>query len=329
MNEMSKKLALIEEYVLFAEGLPKELSAVKIYLGYDTSDTPVLSPDSMQSLFVNIRAHADLWKNLTKTVRSQLRELSITAANVVKNAEGLLRGLNALGPVTQILNSVAEASFEEYDFKGLNIALDTETLQRINHLKPYIDLLHSTSLDSLGDTNATNKLIADFRTQGSKLEATVAAKVNKLKSEKGGGIGKEKTVGPVIDAFKEAQTRIVSEFGESSEAALAVEQQIKVTLEELTSREADLQQQQRFTYAIGRLFIHLQGLGFAMLNTQSAITQLWLVSANNCTRLNNITTDIGNIETEEILLNFYITFKKVLLDWTSIEDDASSLYKSF
>ncbi|MFT6194412.1 MAG: frataxin-like iron-binding protein CyaY [Cognaticolwellia sp.] len=329
MNEMSQKMALIEAYVRFAEGLPTELSAVKVYLGYETTDTPVLSPASMQTLFKDIRAHADLWKNVTKNARSQLRELSITAADVVKNGNGLIRGLRALGPVAQILNTVGETFLNTNDFKELTAALDTTTLAKINHLKPYIDLLHSTSLNSFGNTNATNKIIADFRTQASKLEANVAVKVNELKSGKGEMIGKEKTIGPVIDAFKEARDRIVSEFGEGSEAALAVEKQIKVTLDELTSREANLQQQQRLTYAVGRLFIHLQGLGYAMINTQSALTQLWLASANNCTQLNNITTDIGNIGSEETLLTFYITFKKVLLDWTDIQDDASALYKLF
>ncbi len=328
MNEISKQIAQIEEYVRFAESLPTELSVVKIYLGYDTSDVPALSPASMQSLFVEIRSHVDLWKNLSTQARNQLRELSITAAEVVKNGKGLMRGLNALGPVAQILNTVGESSLDANDFKGTNVALDKSTLARLNNLQPYIDVLHNTSLDSLGDTNATNKLIADFRTQSSILEANVAGKVDKLKGGNGQVIGKEKTVGPMIDAYKEACARIVAQFGEGSEGAIAIQQQIEKTLAELTSREADLQKQQRLTYAVGRLFIHLQGLGYAMLDAQSALTHLWLTSSITCTRLNNIATDIGSIGTEEILLNFYISYKQVLGDWTSIKDDASTLYKA-
>lgn len=327
MNKISKQTALVEEYVSFAKTLPTELSAVKVYLGYDTSDVPELSPASMQSLFVKIRSHVELWENVSTQARNQLRELSITAAEVVKNGNGLMRGLNALGPVALILNTVGEASISDDDLKGSNVALDESTIARLNNLQPYIDVLHKTSLDSLGDTKATDKLIADFRTQSSILEANVANKVDKLKGANN-EIGHEKTVGPMIDAYKEACARIVAEFGEGSAGAIAVQQQIEKTLAELTSRQADLQELQRLTYAVGRLFVHLQGLGYAMVDAQSALTHIWLTSSDACTRLNNITNNLESIDTEELLLNFYISNKKVLIDWNSIMDDATTLYKA-
>ncbi len=328
MNEISKQIALIEEFVRFAEGIPTELSEVKIYLGYDTSGDPVLAPASMQALFIEIRDQVDLWKKLSTQARKQLRELSITAATVVKNGSGLMRGLNALGPVDQLLNTVGEASIDSDSFQGTGVVLDEATLTRLNHLQPYIDALHNTSLDSLGDTNATNQLIADFRTKSSILEAHVAKKVDSLKDGNDKQLGKEKTVGPVIEAFRDACSRIVAEFGEGSEGALAVQKQVKNTISELTDREPGLQKQQRLTYAVGRLFVHLQGLGYAMVYAQSALTNIWLTSSNSCTSLKSIASNLGDIGTEETLLTFYISYKEVLSDWTFIRDDASSLYKA-
>lgn len=329
MKDISKQIAQIEEYVRFAETLPTELPLVKIYLGYDTSNIPGLSPESMQSLFKEIRSHVDLWKKVSAQAKSQLRELSITAAEVVKDGDGLMRGLNSLDPVAQILNTVGKTSLDANDFKGANVALDESTIARLNRLQPYIDSLHNTSLNSLGDTKVTDKLIADFRTQSSIIEAHTASKVDQLKDGNSEVIGKEKTVGPMIDAYKEACARIVAQFGEGSEAAIAVQKQIEKTLTELTSREANLQKQQRLTYALGRLFIHLQGLGYAMLDAQSALTHIWLSSSNTCTRLNSIASDIGSIGTEEILLNFYINYKIVLNDWASIKEEATTFYKAF
>lgn len=328
MNELSKQTGKIEAYVRFAESLPTNIRAVKAYLGYDKTDIPALSPDQMQLLFADIRSHVALWKKVSTQARHQLRELSITAASVVKNGKGLIRGLNTLDPVAQILNTVGSSSLNQEDFVGTKAKLDASTLARLNNLQPYIDVLHDTSLDSLGDTNHTNKLVADFRTQSSILEAKVSGKVDKLKEGHSGTIGKEKTVGPMIDAYKEARARIIARLGESSEAAKAVQEQIDKTLKELTSRKADLQKQQRLTYAIGRLFIHLQGLGYAMIDAQSALTNIWLTSSKTCTRLNNITSDLNSIGTEEILLNFYITYKQVLNDWASIKEESISLYKA-
>lgn len=328
MNEISKQITQIEEYVRFGETLPTELSAVKIYLGYDNSNVPALSPANMQSLFVKIRAHVALWKKISAQAKNQLRELSITATQVVKDGKGLMRGLDALGPVAQILNTVGEVSIDLNEIKNKNIALDAHVMTRLKHLKPYIDVLHDTSLASLGDTNNTNKLIADFRAQSSILEAVVSGKVDKLKEGNPGTIGKEKTVEPMIDAYKEACARIVAQFGEGSEGAIAVKQQIEKTLAELTSRQASLQEQQRLTYAVGRLFVHLQGLGYAMVDAESALTHLWLTSSNTCTKLKNTTSSTSNINTEEILLNFYITLKTVLNDWASIKNDSTALYKN-
>lgn len=329
MNEIIKQFAKIEEYVRFAETLPTELSAVKVYLGYDTTNLPALSPIDMQSLFTEICGHADLWKNVSTQAEYQLRELSITAAAVVKNGNGLIRGLNALDPVAQILNKIGDSSLEESNFIGKDVALDKSTLARLNNLQPYIDALHTTSLDSLGDTNATNQLIADFRTQSSMIEAKVSGKVDKLKDGNSEVLGKEKTVGPMIEAFKEARRRIIAQLGEGSEAAIAVQEQIEKTLQELTSREPDLQKQQRLTYAVGRLFLHLQGLGYAMIEAQSALTHLWLNSSKTCTRLNSITSNLRSIGTEEILFNFYIIYKQVLTDWASIKEEAINLNKAF
>lgn len=328
MNEITKQIVLIEQYVRFAEALPTELRAVKIYLGYDTSDVTGLDPESMQSLFIELRAHVDLWKQLTTQARSQLRELSITAASVVKNGDGLMRGLNALDTLTQMLNTVGNAALNDNDFKAKGANLDKSTLARLNNLQPYIDALHSTSLESLGDTDDTNNLVDGFRTQGAILEAKVADKVDKLKLNNSTTIGQEKTIGPVIASFKEACARIVSEFGEGSMAGDKVRTHIENTLKELTQREVKLQKQQRLTYAVGRLFVHLQGLGHSMIDTQSALTQLWLASSKTCTRLNSIATDTCAIGTEETLLSFYLSYEKVLGDWATISDEASNLYKA-
>ena len=328
MSEIGKQIEQVEKYIRFGETLPTQLPAVKVYLGYDNSNVPDLSPESMQDLFKDIRSHVDLWNNLSTNARAQLRELSITASNVVKNSKGLIRGLDALGPVAQMINTVGNSDLSKDDFEGNTEALDESTLARLNNLQPYIDVLHQTSLDSLGDTDATSKSIANFRTQSSVLEAKVAGKVDKLKDANDDVIGKEKTVGPMIDAFKEARDRIVAQFGEGTDAAKAIQEQIDKTLNELTSREADLQQQQRLTYAVGRLFVHLQGLGYSLLDAQSALTKLWMNSSTTCTRLKNITSNLKGINTEEMLLNFYVDFKKILRDWDTIKEDASNFYKA-
>lgn len=319
----------VEEYVRFAETLPTELFLVKIYLGYDTSNEPVLRPESMLSLFTQIRSHAEVWKEVSAQTKNQLRELSITADQVVKDGNGLLRGLDALDPIAKILDTVGTTSLKPSDFEGTDVALDESIVARLNSLSPYIESLQSTSLDSLGDTRETDKQLADFRTQTAVLEALVADKMKKLLAGNSESIGKEETVGPMIEAYKEACDRIVAEFGEGSEAAIAIRKQIEMTLEELTSREADLQSQQRLTYAVGRLFVHLQGLGYAMLDAQSALTHLWLSSSTLCTRLNSITSDLDNIDTEDSLLGFYINYKIVLIEWIAIREDASAFYNAF
>lgn len=328
-NDTDKQLEQISQYVRFAEGLPTELAAVKVYLGYDTSGDPVLSQDTMRVLFEEIRSHADLWKKIAMQTREQLRELSITASGVVKDGNGLLRGLKALGPVEQLLNTVGNATIGPDDFEASKVALDKATVARLNRLDPYINALKGTTLDSLGDTDATDKLIADFRTQASVLEAKVAGTVTNLKLDHVDLIGKEETVEPVIDAFREACARIVAQFGEGSEGAIAIRQQVDKTLAELTSRKPNLQNQQRLTYAVGRLFVHLQSLGYSMLGAQSELTHLWFASSIARSKLADATTDLGRITTEETLLGFYVSYDGILGDWTSLRDEASALYKCF
>jgi hypothetical protein len=328
MNEFSKQITSVEEYARFGESLPTELPSVKVYLGYDSSDVFELSPAEMQRLFKEVRSHVDLWKTSSSQAKKQLRELSITAASVTKTGRGLIRGLKALGPVAQILNTVGDTSLKKSDFEGKNEALDESTLTRLNNLEPYVKILHGTSLTSLGDTQATVKFIDDFRNQASTLEARVAGKVDKLKESNSGVIGKEKTVGPMIDAFKEARARIVAQLGEGSEAAKAIQAQVDKALSELTSRQADLQRQQRLTYAIGRLFMHLQGLGYAMVDALSALTKIWLKSSEACQRLTNVASDLGSINTEETLLDFYVDFENILNDWAAIEKESIGLYRA-
>lgn len=328
-NDIDKQLEQISAYVRFAEDLPIELSAVKVYLGYDASGEPVLSPDAMQRLFEQIREHADLWNEIAAQASKQIRELSITAASVVEDGTGLLRGLKALGPVGQILNTVGKSSIGPGDFEASTAALDADTVARLNRLGPYVDALQSTTLDSLGDTDATTKLIADFRNKAALLEAGVAGKVEKLKSGQVDVIGKEETVGPVIDAFRQACDRIVAQVGEGSEIAAAVRQQVDKTLAELTSREPDLQEQQRLTYAVGRLFVHLRSLGYSMLDAQTELTHLWFASSGAHSNLAAAASDLGQITTQETLLGFYVSYDQILREWTSIRDDASVLYKSF
>jgi len=326
----SYQLKTISEYVRFAEGLPTELAAVKVYLGYDASSDPALSPHNMQILFQEIRDHADLWKETIATrAREQLRELSITAVKVVKNGSGLLRGLKALGSVEKILNTVGNASISPDVFNGSNVTLDEATMTHLNQLKPYVDTLQSTTLDSLGDTHATNQLIADFRSKTAVLEARVAGQVTNLKSDHDDQLGKEKTVEPVIDAFREACARIVAQFGEGSEVAVAIQQQVDNTLAELTSREPELRDQQRLTYAVGRLFVHLQSLGYSMLGVQSELTHLWFASSSACSKLAYATAELESVTTEKNLLEFYISYEEVLRNWTSVRQEASDLYNLF
>ena len=66
-----------------------------------------------------------------------------------------------------------------------------------------------------------------------------------------------------------------------------------------------------------------------MIDAQSALTHIWLISSTTCTKLNNITSDLSNIGTEEVLFNFYITYEQILNDWASIKDEASNLYEAF
>lgn len=329
-DDTNYQFKAISEYVRFAEGLPTELAAVKVYLGYDASGEPALSPDSMQMLFQEIRNHADFWKNtIAIRAKEQLRELSITATGVVKNGSGLLRGLKALGTVAKILNTVGNASISPDDFDGSKVILDEATITHLNRLKPYVDTLQSTTLDSLGDTDATNQLIAGFRTKTAVLEASVAGKVTKLKSDHEDQLGKEKTVEPVIDAFREACARIVAQFGEGSEVAVAIQQQVDKTLAELTSREPELRDQQRLTYAVGRLFVHLQSLGYSMLGVQSELTHLWFASSSACSKLAYATADLGRVTTEKTLLEFYLSYEEVLRNWSSVRQEASDLYNFF
>ena len=329
MGKLARQTAKIGRYVRFAQSLPTELSAVKVYIGFETTNVPVLSPESMQALFLKIRKHADLWLTISKQSKDQLRELSITAADVVKNGNGLIRGLNALGPVSQIVNTVGASSLDEGDFEKSDKPLDKSTISKLNNLQPYIDILHATSLSSLEDSKATIQKISEFRTESSTLESGIANVSDKVKEGSQGKIGSEKTIEPMIDAFKEARDRIIAQFGQGSDAARAIQEQIDKTLSELAMREAGLQEQQRLTYAAGRLFIHFQDLGYAILDAQSALTNIWLTSSKTCTRLTNITSDLQGIHSEEMLLNFYVDYVHIIKDWTAIKAEASDLYADF
>lgn len=324
-----KQIAQINEYVRFAAELPTELIAVKVYLGYDASGDPVLDPASMQALFIELRSHADSWQAISTQASQQIRELSITASSVVKDGNGLLRGLGALGPVAQILNKIGKASIGPGDFEATDASLDEDTLDRLNRLQPYVEALKGITLGSLGDTDASNALIADFRTKATALEGKLSGIVTKLKTANVDLIGHEQTIEPTIDAFREACARIVAQFGEGSAAAVAIQQQVEQTLAELTSRKSDLQDRQRLSYAAGRLFVHLQGLGYATLDAQSALTHLWLAGSGACSRLENAVTHIGRVTTEDTLLSFYVSYQQILRDWTTVRDDASTLYRAF
>ena len=327
MSVFSKQVSKVVEYVRFAQSLPTQLEAVKVYLGYTSSEVPALSPENMQKLFQDIRAHEALWGTVSKDAKSQLRELTIIASDVVKDGASLIRSLDKLDPVAQILNTVGKSSLNESDFQGENVPLDETTWYRLNNLQPYIDKLHKTSLDELGDTTATSNKISKFRTKGEKIEAIVADKVDKIK-DNNTSIGNEETIGPVIEGFKQVRDRLIAQFGEGSEAAKAIQEQIEKTLAELTSREPGLQEQQRLTYSMGRLFIHLQDLGYAIIDAQSSLTKIWLESSKTCTRLTQIASNLGDIETEEMLLNFYITYKIVLKDWEAVKEEATDMYKA-
>ena len=311
MNDVHRQIARIDEYVACACGLPTEIHAVRVYLGRDDSGEAVADPAVMRALFVELRAHATSWGAISARASEELEGLVKLAGGVVEVSSGLLRGLAALDAL--------EASAA---------ALDEATLGRLNALRPYVDALTAVSLGSLGDTEAMSALIAEFRAAAAVLEAKLAGVVTRLKASDE-RIGDERTTASTVVALREARARAVAQFGEGSAAAVAIQGQVEAALAVLASREATAQGRLRLTYAAGRLFAHLQGLGRATLDAQSALTHLWLASSGACAKLQAAVRQVAGVATEDSLLAFHVSFEQILRLWTQVRDDAGTLYRAF
>lgn len=291
----------IATYVRFAQALPLTLPEVKVYVGYDDCDEPLLNPPAILDLFSELNNHASLWNIIVEQASESLRELATRAGDVVAQCRGVLR-------------TISTAMGSSVKLKDLLQSLD-----------PYLSALMRTGNDSLASTKAITQTLAAFREQASILEARLGNVVAAVRAPHVGVIGGEVTIGPAIDALSEARARIVRELGDDSHAATAIRECISKTLQELRRQEPELTDLQRLTYPVGRLFVHLQGLGFSILGAEAELTRPWIAGTTADEQLERTSRTLAAVGSRQSLISVQIDFQQVVDAWTWIRDQASAL----
>lgn len=131
----------IKEYVKYGEGLPLDIPAIQLYLGYnnfyDRTQYEGLKPENFRRLHVNINSHCKEWHGLEAAIKNTGTSLNIFGQNFVITGTDIVGAIDEM-PITKKIKSLKSVNRDlvfEADDKAIKLTL----LELIDGLKKQVE----------------------------------------------------------------------------------------------------------------------------------------------------------------------------------------------